>query len=458
VSIPDPAICDSRHSAGVARSERSSREFHFVTRPAGGSNEAWPATFRALWLGQTVSSVGSQVSFVAIPLIAALLLHAGPLEMAILGGLETAPFVLLSLPSGVIADRTDRRRLLVVCDIGRAVAMASVPIAFAMGYGSFAWLCVAATLVGGLSALFNVALQAYVPEIVASRQLVRANQRLEISDAGARVAGPGLSSVLFQVGGGLLAVAVDAVTYLVSAAALLAAPASARAKRGARATESTGSAIAGGLRFVWRDAPLRQLMISTAVFNLASGMVLAQLVLLATGDLGVDAAGFGLVMGIGNIGFLVGAALVVRLEARLGTTVVLVVAAALGSAAVWIIALAGLVGGFWMLVAGRLVGAFAAPTFNVMLITVRQARSPEDMRARVAAIFRTVDWGTAPLGALLSGVIGVALGVPAVMLCAAIIGTVSLVALVRPTMIDARLESSSDGSAYAVGRLGLEVR
>jgi MFS family permease len=141
-------------------------------------------------------------------------------------------------------------------------------------------------------------------------------------------------------------------------------------------------------------------------FNLASGMVLAQLVLLATGNLGVDAAGFGVVLALGNIGFLAGAAVVVRIEARLGTAVVVFVAAALGSAAVWIIAVAGLVGGFWLPVAGRLVGAFAAPTFNVMLITVRQARSPEAMRARVAATFRTVDWGTAPLGALLSGLIG----------------------------------------------------
>lgn len=433
-------------------------EIHFVTSPPGGSNEAWPATFRALWLGQTVSSVGSQVSFVAIPLIAALFLRAGPLEMAILGGLETVPFVLLSLPSGVIADRSDRRHLLVACDIGRAVAMASVLLVFVTGHSSFGWLCVAATVVGGLSALFTVTQQAFVPEVVAPEQLMRANQRLEMSDAAARVAGPGLASLLFQLGGGLLAVAVDAVSYLVSAAALVAAPASARTNRVARATESTGGAIAGGLRFVWRDVPLRQLMVSTAIFNLASGMVLAQLVLLATGNLGVDAAGFGVVMGLGNIGFLAGAAVVVRIEARLGTTVVLVVAAALGSAAVWIIALAGLVGGFWLLVAGRLVGAFAAPTFNVMLITVRQARSPEAMRARVAAIFRTVDWVTAPLGALLSGLIGVAFGVSAVMLCAAVIGTVSLVVLVRPTMVDTELDPSPVGAAYASHGLGLEVR
>jgi MFS family permease len=422
----------------------------FGTRTEPG--RSWGGDFRALWFGQTVSSVGSQLSLVAIPLIAALTLHAGPLEMAILGGLESAPFVILSLPAGVVADRYDRRRLMIACDLLRALVMGAIPVIFVSGNGSFLWLCLAGAVVGSLSALFTVAQQAYVPEVVARDRLVAANQRLEISEAAARVAGPGIASILFQIGGGLLAIAIDAVSYLASGVAI------ARARR----TMTTGhtpvarpptTAIAAGVRFVWHDRVLRALMISTATFNLATGMLLAQLVLFATGSVGVDAAGFGLFMAIGNVGFIVGAAAVGRLESRLGTGRVLLVAAVLGSLALWLIALAGFVGGFPLLVAGRFVGAFSAPTFNVVLVTVRQARSSESLRARVIAIFRTIDWGTAPLGAALSGIVGLAFGVPAVMVCAAAVGSFSLVCLLGPEIRSSRL--GEDNTAVTATRMAM---
>jgi MFS family permease len=396
------------------------------------------------------------VSFVAIPLIAALLLHAGPMEVAVLGALETLPFVLLSLPFGVLADRTDRRRILIACDIGRAIAMGSVPLLFGLGYISFAWLCIVATVVSSLSALFTVSQQAYVPEIVARDRLLRANQRLEVSDAGARVAGTGLATVLIQVGGVVLAVATDAVSYLVSGLALLVARSPSRIQASS-SDEPAISAVVTGLRFVWRDRSLRLLMISTAIFNLASGMVLAQLVLLATGNLEAGGVGFGVIMAIGNVGFVVGAVLVVRLESRLETGPLLVLAGALGSVALWLIAASGVVGGFGLLLAGRFLGAVSVPATNVTLVSLRQARTPDPVRARVAATFRTVDWGTAPVGAILSGVIGVALGVPAVMICAALLGSLSLVSIARPAVLETKLMPGSAPQGVVATGLGLEV-
>jgi MFS family permease len=187
------------------------------------------------------------------------------------------------------------------------------------------------------------------------------------------------------------------------------------------------------------------LLISTALFNLASGMVLAQLVLYATGTLGVDGSGFGLMIATGNIGFVVGALLVSRMESRLGTGPVIVVAAAFGAMALWLIAIAAVAGGLGMLIAGRFAGAFSAPVFNVVLVSVRQARSPEALRARVVATFRTVDWATAPIGALLSAAIGVPHGVSAVMLCAAVLGTASFLWLLSPAVRDARMEPAAAG-------------
>jgi MFS family permease len=416
----------------------------------------WPIAFRAMWLGQTVSSVGSQISLVAIPIIAALTLHAGPFEMAVLGALETAPFVLVAMPAGVLADRRDRRQLLIACDVARALGMASIPVAFATGYGSFMVLCAAAIVVGACSALFTVSQQAYVPELVDEALLVRANQRLEISESGARVAGPGLASLLFSLVGAVVAVALDAISYLASALFLAFAPSPARAARPAAGEGSTVKQIAAGIRFVWHEPTLRALLISTTIFNLASGMVLAQLVLYAMGRLGIDAAGFGLTIGIGNIGFVVGALLVGRLETRFGTGLVVLVAAALGAVALWLIALAPAVGGFAMLVAGRFAGALSAPIYNVLLVSVRQARSPDALRARVVATFRTVDWATAPVGALLSAAIGVPFGVSTVMLCAAVIGTMSFVWLLQPAVREARMDSG--GARSATLELNLEAR
>jgi MFS family permease len=394
----------------------------------GSLSTRWPRAFVALWLGQTVSSVGSQMSLVAIPLLAALVLHAGPIEMAVLGALETAPFVIVSLPAGVIADRRDRRRLLIACDVWRAVAMGSIPIVFLLGFGSFAWLCLTAVVVGSLSALFTVAQQAYVPDVVAVDQLVMANQRLEISESGARVAGPGLAGAVFQIGGGLAAVGLDAISYVLSALSIRAGgrPPTTGSATPTLDDASTREAIVTGVRHVWRDPTLRYLMLSTAVFNLATGMMLAQLVLYATHDLAVDPAGFGLFQGMGNVGFLVGALVIGRLERRIGPGRLMLYSTCLGSLALWMIAVAGFRFGFVLLLAGRFTGAVSAPLFNVMLVTMRQARSPERLRARVAATFRTIDWATAPIGALISGVIGAVAGVPAVMLVAAVVGTASI--------------------------------
>jgi MFS family permease len=396
-----------------------------MSRRAGGTGAAWPSAFHALWVGQTVSSVGSQLSLVAIPLVAALALQAGPGEMAVLGALETAPFVVLVLPAGVIADTRDRRSLLILCDAGRAITLGAVVAAFAAGVGSLEWLCLAAVVVGGFSALFTVAQQAYLPEIVSEQELIRANQRLEVSDSGARVLGPGLAGVVVAAFGGTVALASDALSYVASAVAIGLIPPP-RAPASSALPEEAGSGVRRGVRFVFADPALRWLLASTAIFNLGSGMMLAQLVLFATGDLGLGAAGFGAFQALGNAGFVVGALLVDRVVRRLGTPAVHGFSSVLGAVAMLLIAVSAVVGGIPLLLVGRFVGAFSVPLFNVTLVTVRQTRSPANLRARVAATYRAIDWGTAPVGALASGIVGVAVGIPAVMAVAAIVGLASI--------------------------------
>src|SRR5206468_461631 len=178
--------------------------------------------------------------------------------------------------------------LLIVADLGRAVALGVVPVAFALGVGSFALLCLAAIVVGALSVVFTIAQQAYVPDLLPSDRLIGANQQLEISDSGARVAGPTLGGAVIGVAGALVAIASDGASYL------------------------------------------------------ACGMVLAQVVLFSTRDLRLGAAEFGLIYGIGNVGFVAGALLVGRLERRLGAGALLLAASTLGAVALGLIGAAGL--------------------------------------------------------------------------------------------------------------------
>jgi MFS family permease len=394
--------------------------------------------FRALWLAQTVSSVGTQLSLIALPLAGILYVQAGAFEIGLLATLETLPYLIVSLPVGVLVDRVDRRRLLILADVGRAVALGAVPIAFALGVGSFALLCLASLVVGALSVVFTIAQQAYVPELLPSNRLIAANQQLEISESGARVVGPTLGGAVIALGGTLVAIASDAASYVASAVTIIVGTPSARSRRGLSRSgegqrgdagkpneEGWLSAIRSGISTVARDRLLRDLMFSTAIFNLASGMVLAQVVLFSTRDLGLAAAQFGVIYGIGNVGFVAGALLVGRFERRFGAGALLLIASTLGAVALLLIGAAGLGLGAAGLLAGRLVGAFSGPLFNVPLVSLRQIATGDELRGRVAATFRFVDWGTAPIGALLSGVIGAAVGLPAVMVVAGVLGVLS---------------------------------
>ncbi|HEX8939051.1 MAG TPA: MFS transporter [Candidatus Limnocylindrales bacterium] len=383
--------------------------------------------FLAFWGGQTVSSLGTQISLVAVPLFAARSLGAGPMEMGFLASLEVLPYLLLAIPAGIVADRYDRRRVMIVCDLGRLVALLAIPLAFGLHAASMGLLYGVTAMVGALSAFFAVASQAYLPQLLPGERLLQGFQRLELSEAGARVAGPTVAGAVVQAAGVAVAVVADAVSYLVSAVAL--------AMRGPlRSMQSDpdvrSEGALAGLRAIARDRVLRDLAISTAIFNLATGIVLAELVLFATSDLGLGPAEFGLLYGVGNVGFVVGALSVVRLERRLGAGRLLATAGVLGSLAIGCIAGAAVLGTV-AFVAGRFLGAVASPLFNVTLVSLRQARTPDALRGRVNAAFRLVDWGSAPLGALLGGILGARLGLPTAMSIAAGIGAVSAAWIVR---------------------------
>ncbi len=177
--------------------------------------------FLKLWVGQSVSELGSQVSFVAMPLTAVAGLGAGAFEIGLLGALQFLPFVLLGLPAGVWIDRLARRRVLIAADTGRAIALASVPVAWELDMLRLPQLYAVALLVWALTVFFDIAHQSYLPALVERERLVEGNSYLALSESTAEVAGPGLGGLLISLTSAPMALAADAASFVISVAALL---------------------------------------------------------------------------------------------------------------------------------------------------------------------------------------------------------------------------------------------
>ena len=173
--------------------------------------------FLQLWSAETISQLGSQVSLLALPLVAISVLHATTFQVGALTAVEFSPFVLFGLPAGAIVDRLPRRPVLVCADIGRAIALASVPIAYAFDVLSYGQLVGVVFVTGSLTVFFDVAYQSILPALVERDQLADGNAKLEISRSGAQLAGPGIGGLLVQWIGAASAVLADAASFVASA-------------------------------------------------------------------------------------------------------------------------------------------------------------------------------------------------------------------------------------------------
>ncbi len=178
--------------------------------------------FIKLWSGETVSQFGTQVTQLALPTVAILLLHAGPFEVGLLAALEFLAFPILGLVAGVWADRLRRRPIMIVADLGRMLALGSIPLAFILNALSLYQLYAVAVITGVFTVFFDVAYQSYLPALVERSNLIEGNTKLEVTRSAAQVAGPAVAGFLIQLVGGARAILVDAISFLISALALMA--------------------------------------------------------------------------------------------------------------------------------------------------------------------------------------------------------------------------------------------
>jgi MFS family permease len=345
--------------------------------------------------------------------VAITVLDASAFQVGLLGTVEFAPFVLVGLPAGVWVDRLRRRPVLIAGDLGRAAALLSIPVAYQLDALSIGQLYAVGFVTGVLTVFFDVAYQSYLPALVEPDQLLEGNSKLEISRSGAQIAGPGLAGGLIDLVTAPVAVLADALSFALSAAFVGAIRRGEAAPQRAPAHERRGSMrreMAEGLRYVLGHRLLRPIAACTATANLFNAVVYAVVILYMVRQLGLRPAAIGLVFAAGNVGFLAGAIVSGRLAARTGIGRAIVVGEAVGALGALAIPLAPRQAAVPLLVAGMAVSTFGGTVYNVNQVSLRQAITPARLHGRMNATMRFMVWGTLPLGSLLGGALGTAIG------------------------------------------------
>ena len=395
--------------------------------------------FRRYWSASTVSMVGDQVTTVAVPLTAVLALHAGAGAMGLLTALEWLPSLLFGMHAGAWADRHGRRRqLMIACDLGRCALLATVPVCWALGVLTLAQLLVVVFAAGTLSILFNVADQTLFVSIVAPRQYVDGQSLVYGSRAMSFVVGPSLGGLLTQALSAPFALVADALSFLGSAFFLR------RISPVEPPADDGKGGVTEGLRFIIHSPVVRASLIGIAVVNFFNLMFFALVMLYAVRVLHVSAGLLGLILGCGAFGGLLGAAVTKAVAARIGAGLAYVAGTFAFTAPLALVPLAPVppaaghgAHGASLAVIAMLFGAEFLSGFGVMVLDISigsifASVIPDAVRSRVGGAFSAINYGTRPLGALLGGLLGAAVGLrPA--LWVAVIGGVAGAALLVPS-------------------------
>jgi MFS family permease len=387
------------------------------------------ADFQKLWWGESISEFGSQVTFLALPSVAILQLRATPFQVGLIEALNFLAFPTLGLVAGVYADRLRRRPIMIACDLGRMLALGSIPVSFLLGSLNMPQLYAVATITGIFTVFFDVAYQSYLPALIDRGDLIEGNSKLEVTRSAAQLLGPAAAGFLIQAFQAARAIAVDAVSFLVSAIAVWLIrkpepeprPTVEGAATGFFAEMKEGIAVVFRNRYLWRIAGC------TATSNLGSNIVMAVFLIFAYRMLHLTAGTVGLIFGIGSVGYLFGALSAQRSARLLGLGPVLAVSILIGGLSWLLVPLAIYVTPFAVLTISILIGFSTGPIYNINQVSLRQAITPDRVQGRMNATMRTIVWGTIPVGAFLGGVLGTAVGIVETIVIGAVVSTLAVV-------------------------------
>ena len=353
-------------------------------------------SYMLLWSGQAVSTIGTEISTVAFPLLV-LFVTNSPAQAGLMGAVRALPYLFFSLPAGALVDRWDRKRVMIICDTGRAIAMGSIPVALALNHLSLAQLYIVSAVEGSLFVFFNIAEVACLPRVVSKEQLPAATAQNAATDGTAALVGPALGGALFGLHA-LLPFVADAVSYTVSVVTLFFIPARFQGERNVETRRSLRKEIAEGLVWLWHQPLIRFIAVLTGVTNIP-GLVLI-IIVVAQDQMHASSLVVGLIFTIGGIGGIIGAAIApwVQKRARFATVIIsmmwlwtlLFPLYALAPNPVWL----GIV------VATAFV---SSPVYNVVQMSYRLALIPDELQGRVNSVFRLIAFAGQPIGLAVTG-------------------------------------------------------
>jgi MFS family permease len=379
--------------------------------------------FVRLWTSMKITSFGAQITNLALPLTAAVLLQATPMQMGVLVALETLPFALVSLHAGVLLDRVRKLPIVILSDVGRGVALLALPLAAFTDVLSMEILYAVGFLCGVQNVVGGAAYQVLLAQMAGRRRLVEANAKITLGETSAALVGPGLAGGLIQLLTAPFAIIIDALTFFLSALLLrrIQAPSDVP-HRGPR--QSVGAEIGEGLKLVRDNRTLLALAWLAGLWQLLHHMQLAVLILFATRELGLSAGAIGVTYAFGGLGCVLAAASAERLSARLGIGPVIIYGL-LFTAIAW--QAFGLIGGsvgFATVALGiaMLTFDFGGVLFGINYLALRQAITPDRLLGRMTATMRFLTVAAAPLGSFAGGALATAIGLRSTLLAIGVLG------------------------------------
>ncbi len=366
------------------------------------------SSFLKLWSGQTISELGSQITLIALPLTAVLLLHVSAEEMGFLRAFSTVPALLMSLLVGVWVDRLRRRPLLLWTDVARMFLLALIPLLAWLHMLRIEYLYVISFFVGVLTVLFDIASTSFITAVVPSEQLVDGNSKMQFSSSFASVVGPGLAGLLVQIMTAPLTITLDAFSYLCSAISIFL----------IRVTEThmvitdekrdIRKEIAEGLSTLWGNPILRDMTISSALGSFAISIQQTVFILYIVNDLKLSPLFVGATYTVMGLASILGAYLAPYVSRRIGPGPAVIFGTFIVCVGCFFLTIGQLPP--FLIISGLIIGlalfGAGSPLYNINQLSLRQALTPPSLLGRVNASRRFIVFGIMPVGSLIGGAIG----------------------------------------------------
>ena len=377
--------------------------------------------FLKLWSAETVSQFGTQISLLALPLVAIDVLHVSAFKVAAMTTVEFLPFLLVSLPAGVWVDRLSRRPILVAGDLARAGLLASIPIANAMDVLTIWQLYGVGFVVGIATVFFDIAYQSYLPSLVERRQITDGNAKLEISRSAAQLGGPGIAGLLVGWLRAPAAILFDGISFLGSALFIFSIRKTEIAQADRAPRRKMRTELREGLSYVLRHPYLKNIAACTAIFNFFGLLGFAILLVFARRRLHLSPEAIGLAFTLSNFGPLLAALTANKIFARLGVGRTIIVSSILGGPMFLVIPFAPRGhAALALLIPAMLVGGFMGVVYNIAQVSLRQAITPERLQGRMNSVMRFIVWGAIPLGSFVGGILASLIGLKATLIVSGI--------------------------------------